>query len=122
MSTIDYARVEINFIAKRGATFRKKIKFSTKSGNTVTADNITGSTWTMKVSRYPDGGEVALTLSAGSGLGFDGTDKLVVTISAAQSAALNGIYYYDIKRTYPDNTVAIMPEGTITFKPNVTNA
>lgn len=122
MSTlISYTKVVLDFIHKKGDTFRKKIEFKTTTNNVESPDDITTSTFRMQIATDVKGVEVVKTLTLGSGLSFETTNKLVIEISAADTALLDGLYYYDIQRTYVDGTVVTRPEGRITFQSDVTH-
>lgn len=118
---IIYTQVIIDFEHKQGDTFRKKIEFKTKTGNVEAADDITTSTFRMQISSDVKGVDVVKTLTLGSGLAVESTNKLVITLTAAETAVLSGLYYYDIQRTYADTTVVTRPEGRMEFKPDVTH-
>ena len=122
MSTlISYTKVVLDFEHKQGDTFRKKIEFKTKTGTTESPDNITTSTFRLQISTDAKGSNVVKTLTLGSGLSVESTNKLVVLLTAAETALLNGLYYYDVQRTYQDGTVVTRPEGRMTFKSDVTH-
>lgn len=120
MALISYTKIVLDFEHKRGDSFRKKIEFKLKNGSTISADNITASTFRMQIAKNANGTNVVKTLTIGSGLAFESTNKLVITLTAIETQALDGLYYYDIKRTFPDATVVTRPEGRITFKSSVT--
>jgi hypothetical protein len=122
MSTkITYTKVVLDFEHKQGDTFRKKIEFKTKTNNVESPDDITTSTFRLQIATDVKGENVVKTLTLGSGLSVESTNILVITLTAAETAALNGLYYYDVQRTYADTTVVTRPEGRMEFKSDVTH-
>ena len=117
---ISYTKAIANYTVKQNATFRQKLKFSLKSAlGVITADTITNNDFTVRISTQKDMGTVVKELTLTSGLSFEGTDTLVMLISAADMNFPAAVYYYDVHRTYNDGTVVIRPQGKFTVEADV---
>ena len=117
---ISYTKAVVDFRVKRNDTFRKKIEFNNKIAGVITPDDITASVFKVRISTKPDEGLTIKELTAGAGLSFESTNKLVMTIPAAEMNIAAGTYYYDVQRTYPDGTVVTRPEGRFIVDADIT--
>jgi hypothetical protein len=118
--TVSYTKCIVDFIVKKRDTFRKKIEFNTKTDGVVAPDDITTSTFKVRIATKPDGGDTIKELTLGNGLSVESTNKLVLTISASDMNIAAGVYYYDVQRTYPDTTVVTRPQGRFIIEADVT--
>jgi len=108
---------QYNPTGQQGATFTRLITWTDNAGDAV---NITGYTARMMLKRdYSDPVSVlSLTSSAGLTLG-GAAGTILITMTAAQTADLNGAYLYDLELVN-GSVVTRLLEGTITFTPEVT--
>lgn len=119
-AAITYTKAVVDITVKRRDTFSTKLQFSTKSGTVITPEDITASTFKMRIANAVSGGQTIKELTPGNGLAFEGTSNLVITIIAADMDMPAGIYYYDVQRTYPDGTVVTKPEGRFIVDADIT--
>jgi hypothetical protein len=105
-----------NIEAYRGDSFERWVRIR-RNG---VEEALTSSTFMMHLK---SGNTIVYQLSSANGIAIEqlGTGVLVLTISAAQMAALNpGTYQYDMQQTYPDGKVRTRFRGTFTITDDVT--
>ena len=106
---------ELNIVGTRGDTFTLTITITT---NGTTPVDITGRTYTSQVRRYWDDPAVAATFTCTVTNGPNGV--LVITLSAAQTAALeDGTYYWDLQENASGIITTVM-SGAFVVLPDAT--
>lgn len=98
----------------RGDTYEGRVRWKDSSGTVVTPTAAR-----MQIRTTHDATSTQLSLSLGSGLAVDGDGYVVITITAAQSAALtSGVY--DVELTNSSGTVKTVMAGALTIDKDVT--
>jgi hypothetical protein len=109
-----------NATIDQGATWSVTVLYKNSDG---TAINLTGFTAAMQVRQQYSSETAELTLSSPSnGIVITGaTGTVLITISAAQTRALEeGYYVYDVELTSPSALVTRLIQGQLTVAPEVT--
>lgn len=104
----------------QGATWSVTVLYKDSSG---TAINLTGYTAAMQVRQNYSSADADLTLTTSNGgIAITGnTGTVVITMTAAQTAALEeGYYVYDVELTSSGGLVDRLIQGQITIAPEVT--
>jgi len=101
---------KVDYELWQGNTFEPGTITATISGTPI---NFTGYTASMPI-KNANSGAVALTLTNGSGITLSSVGVITITMTAVQTAALNGEYKYGLEITDTSSKKRTYTEGTIT--------
>lgn len=108
-----------DMLCEQGATLARTFTWKDKAGELVPLSGYTGR---MQVRPFASSEELVLSLTSASGqITFPSAGKIVLTVSAADTANLTpGVYVYDLELQSSGGVVKRLVEGKFTVKAEVT--